>query len=141
MYIRAFQPSDQESLIDLWASCGLTTPSNDPALDIQRKLAVDADLLLVGFASEQTDARLLASVMGGYEGHRGWINYLAVAPGSQRHGYASQMMKAIEQRLLERGAAKINLQVRHGNAAALAFYKRLGYLEDAVVSLGKRVAD
>jgi ribosomal protein S18 acetylase RimI-like enzyme len=79
--------------------------------------------------------------MGGYEGHRGWINYLAVKPATQRKGYGGEMMRAIELLLREKGCPKINLQVRESNEDVLAFYAAIGYLQDNVVGLGKRLEE
>ena len=76
--IREFWERDESAVIDLWHRCGLVVPANDPAKDIARKLQVDRDLFLVGIV----DNEIVASVMGGYEGHRGWVNYLAVAKGA-----------------------------------------------------------
>ena len=77
--------------------------------------------------------------MAGYEGHRGWVNYLAVAPENQRAGLAREMMNEVERRLRASGCPKINLQVRYGNAGAIEFYRAIGYIQDDVVSMGKRL--
>lgn len=135
MQIRPFQPTDRAAVIELWQRCQLTVPWNDPDKDIDRKLRVGAELFLVG----ETGDGVIASVMGGYDGHRGWINYLAVDPVHQRQGLARQLMAAVEQRLTDLGCPKINLQVRDTNTAVLAFYEALGYRVDATVSLGKRL--
>ncbi|TBR42543.1 GNAT family acetyltransferase [Marinomonas agarivorans] len=132
--IRCYQTLDQDELINLWRDCELVKPQNAPVKDITRKQKVDPDLLLVGVKNN----KIIASVMGGYEGHRGWINYLAVAPDEQKKGYGYQMMEAIESRLKDKGCPKINLQVRTNNTNVLSFYQAIGYCEDAVVSLGKR---
>src|SRR5512132_962748 len=104
-------------------------------MDIERKLKVNPEWFLVGIM----DGRVVAAVMAGYEGHRGWINYLAVAPEVQRQGLGRQMMAQAEKRLREHGCPKINLQVRTSNTGVIAFYERLGYKSDDVVSLGKRL--
>ncbi|MGA3170839.1 MAG: GNAT family acetyltransferase [Chthoniobacteraceae bacterium] len=135
MKIRPFQPADESAVIALWQSCGLVAPHNNPAADIRRKLGVAPELFLVGIL----DGRLIASVMAGYEGHRGWINYLAVDPGLQGNGYGRQIMERAEQLLRDRGCPKINLQVRATNHAVIEFYKRLGFVEDTVLSMGKRL--
>ncbi len=135
MKIRPYTQSDQSSLVALWHATGVATPQNDSSKDIQRKLAVDPDLLLVA----ESEGQIVGSVMGGYEGHRGWVNYLAVSPKFQRRGIASHLMNEIEAALLKRGCPKINLQVRNSNHSALGFYAALGYLDDNVVSLGKRL--
>lgn len=135
MHIRTFQISDAEAVIALWRQCGLVRPWNDPRRDIQRKLAVRPDLFLVGLLEE----RVVACVMAGYEGHRGWLNYLAVAPEHQRHGLARTLVAEAERLLRAEGCPKINLQVRTTNAGVIAFYRRLEYTVDDVISLGKRL--
>ncbi len=135
--IRPFQEEDTEDVIALWQACGLVVPQNDPRADIQHKIRFQPDLFLVGCEAES--GRLLATVMAGYEGHRGWINYLAVAPDSRRQGIGREMLATVEARLRALGCPKINLQVRGSNTAVIAFYRRLGFREDEVVSLGKRL--
>lgn len=135
MEIRRFAETDSEAVIALWQRCGLLRPWNDPRKDIARKLRVQPELFLVGVV----DARIAASVMAGYEGHRGWINYLAVDPGLRRGGLGRAMMAAAEKGLAELGCPKVNLQIRRGNEDVVAFYDRLGYVEDDVVSMGKRL--
>jgi ribosomal protein S18 acetylase RimI-like enzyme len=133
--IRPYQERDRDSLVALWASCDLTRAWNDPGRDIDRKLANDAQNLLV----IERAGDIIGSVMVGYDGHRGWINYLAVHPSHQRQGFARQLTVEAERRLREVGCAKVNLQVRSSNARAHDFFSRIGYVPDAVVSLGKRL--
>jgi len=135
MKIRAYIETDKADVIALWKECGLVAPQNDPTKDIQRKLKVDPDLFLVGV----NENGMVATIMGGYEGHRGWINYLAVKPSEQRKGLGQAMTQEIEQLLKQKGCPKINLQVRTSNAAVLALYAAIGYGEDNVLSLGKRL--
>lgn len=135
--IRPFEERDRASLIDLWRRCGLTRPWNDPARDIDRKLALGDDLLLV--ACDETG--LFASVMVGYDGHRGWINYLAVDPSRQRTGIGERLMVVAEARLRAVGCPKINLQIRRTNLGAVEFYRSIGFVEDDVTSMGKRLID
>jgi len=133
--LRTFKDSDTESVVQLWGECALTVPWNDPYKDIQRKTQVGPDLFLLGTVENQ----VIASIMGGYEGHRGWINYLAVHPDHQRKGYGKHMVEALEVKLLERGCPKINLQIRHGNTAVQAFYESVGFGDDKAMSMGKRL--
>lgn len=136
MQVRAFTPADAEAVVQLWHDCELTRPWNDPHKDIARKLSVSPDLFWLGC---DADGRIIASIMVGYDGHRGWINYLAVHPEHQRRGHARQLMQRAEQTLSELGCPKLNLQVRAGNEAVLAFYESLGYADDRTLSLGKRL--
>ena len=122
-------------MIDLWKRCGLLTWQNNPQADIRRKLDDSPELFLVG----TIDSELIATVMAGYEGHRGYINYLAVAPHFQKHGYGGQLMTHVESLLRERGCPKINLLVRTTNQSVISFYQRLGFSCDDVVSMGKRL--
>jgi ribosomal protein S18 acetylase RimI-like enzyme len=135
MEIRAYRAADEDAVIDLWQRCGLTRPWNDPRKDIQRKLRVQPELFLVGVL----DGVLVGTVMAGYEGHRGWINYLGVAPEQQRRGLARALMAEAERLLRAAGCPKINLQVRNSNQGAIEFYRQIGYAIDEVVSLGKRL--
>jgi ribosomal protein S18 acetylase RimI-like enzyme len=96
---------------------------------------VQRELFLVG----TLDGIVIATVMAGYDGHRGWINYLAVDPGHRRMGLGKVLMAEAERRLRELGCPKINLQVRRENIGATAFYSHLGFREDDVVSYGKRL--
>jgi ribosomal protein S18 acetylase RimI-like enzyme len=133
--IREYRATDEAALIELWAACELTRPWNDPARDIARKLADSPQLLLVG----EEDGVVVGSVMVGYDGHRGWINYLAVHPSRQGSGLGRVLMGAAEERLAALGCAKINLQVRDDNEAARAFYEAIGYHLEPIVSFGKRL--
>ena len=133
--VRPFLPSDEPAVVDLWRQCGLTVPWNDPHEDIAQKMAFQPELFLVGILAGQ----VVATVMAGYEGHRGWIIYLGVAPHFQRQGIGSRMMLEAEKALRELGCVKINLQVRETNQAVIAFYEQLGFSSDHVIGLGKRL--
>jgi len=135
MEIRTFEIQDEEQIIALWKECNLVVPWNDPKKDIQRKLKVNPELFIVGIV----DGKIVGTIMGGYEGHRGWVNYLAVSPSHQRKGYGRQLMEAVEVRLRAIGCPKINLQVRETNLTVIEFYKSIGYNLDNVVGMGKRL--
>jgi len=137
MNIRPFTPDDAAAVVALWQECGLIRPWNDPHKDIARKLKVQPELFLVG----TVDDALMASVMAGYEGHRGWVNYLAVAPRYRRQGHARALMQYVEGELLKRGCPKVQLLVRNTNKEAAQFYRHLGYAQDESVSLGKRLIE
>lgn len=135
MDIRAYQPTDESAVIALWEVCGLTRPWNDPRKDIARKLTEQPELFLVGVEGE----KLMATAMVGFDGHRGWVYYLAVDPAFQGLSYGKQLMHEAEQLLIARGCPKINLLVRRSNTRVLKFYAELGYTQDDVVSLGRRL--
>lgn len=135
--LRVYRDTDRDAVVSLWSRCGLLRPWNDPDRDIERKLADDPDGLLV----LQDEGRLVGALMVGYDGHRGWVNYLAVDPDCQGKGYGRLLMDEAERRLAALGCPKINLQVRTSNEQPIAFYQHLGYQIDDVVSLGKRLAE
>ena len=135
MDIRPFTKTDDAAVIRLWERCELSRPWNDPHRDIRRKLAVRPDLFLVGAISGE----VVGSVMVGYDGHRGWINYLAVDPDFRKRGFGRLLMAEAELRLLREGCPKVNLQVRSTNPEVVAFYQRLGYEIEERVSMGKRL--
>ena len=131
MLVRPYRTDDEESLVSLWQVCELTVPWNNPHKDIARKLQVQPELFLVGIL----DSRLIATVMGGYDGHRGWINYLAVHPDFQGNGYGQGIMNSVETALREMGCPKINLQIPRGNNKIASFYQKLGFTYDHVISM------
>jgi ribosomal protein S18 acetylase RimI-like enzyme len=133
--IRTFQPADAEAVIGLWEHRGLTRPQNDPRKDIERKLRVQPDLFLVA----ELDAQLAGSAMAGYDGHRGWVYYFGVAPGARRSGVGRALMAEVERRVRALECPKINLQVRTGNEDAIEFYRAVGFAQDDVSSMGKRL--
>ena len=135
--IRPFESRDEEQVVALWQSCGLTRPWNDPHRDIARKQATQPELFLVG----TIDDPIVSTAMVGYEGHRGWVYYLAVSTVHQRKGLGRSMMDEAERLLVARGCPKINLQLRSSNSEAIGFYRALGYLQDDVLSLGKRLIE
>lgn len=135
MKIRPFEIRDTESVVALWQQCGLVVSWNDPYKDIRRKLKVDPELFLVN----ELDGAVVATAMAGYEGHRGWINYLAVSPDHRGQGYGRALIQEVERRLKERGCPKINLQIRHTNTETAAFYEELGYRREKSIVLGKRL--
>ena len=135
MNIKTYQTDQQQAVINLWLACQLVVSWNDPVKDIQRKMLVDPDLFLVG----EKDGEIVATVMGGYEGHRGWINYLGVSPEHQRKGYARSMMQAVEALIQQKGCPKINLQVRGTNSDVIKFYQAIGYDIENTVGFGKRL--
>ena len=137
LQIRAYRESDQAAVVALWRECGLVRPWNDPVKDIHRKLRVQRDLLLVG----TLDGRLVATVMAGYEGHRGWINYLAVTGECRERGFGRRLMDEVEARLRALGCPKINLQIRNSNTDVVAFYRSLGFTVDDSLSMGKRLVE
>ncbi|GAA3333390.1 GNAT family acetyltransferase [Curtobacterium citreum] len=148
---RTFAEDDTAAVVALWEACGLLRPWNDPYRDIARKTAEQPELFLVAESTDATatdasataaPAALVGAGMAGYDGHRGWVNYLAVHPDHQGTGLGRAFMAEFERLLLARGCPKVNVQVRAGNERVLGFYASLGYAEDHAVSLGKRlVAD
>ncbi|NUZ05371.1 GNAT family acetyltransferase [Piscinibacter koreensis] len=135
MHIRPFLEPDEAAVVALWHACGLTRSWNDPHKDIARKLAVQRELFVVG----ELGGRVVASVMAGFDGHRGWVNYLAVAPEMRGRGHGAALMRWVEAALTARGCPKLNLLVRSSNRTVLDFYRHLGYAVDEAVPLGKRL--
>ncbi|TBN58002.1 GNAT family acetyltransferase [Glaciihabitans arcticus] len=135
MTLRPFHPADESAVIDLWVAAGLVRPWNDPRLDVARKLSTQPELFLV---IEDEDV-IVATAMVGYDGHRGWVYYLAVAEQHRGRGFARQLMAEAERLLIERGCPKIMLMVRADNAAVIGMYEGLGYATESTVVMGKRL--
>ena len=130
-----YDVSHQRAVVDLWEKCGLIVPQNDPLEDIQKKLGFQPELFFVALS----DGHLIGSVMVGYEGHRGWLNYLAVLPSFQKRGYGRKLVNNAIVELRKIGCLKLNLQVRKSNTPVIEFYKHLGFEEEERISLGMRL--
>lgn len=120
--------------VALWHATGLTRPWNDPDADLGRALDGPSSTVLAATAGE----RLVGTVMVGHDGHRGWLYYLAVAEDHRRRGVGRALVAAAEQWLGAR-VPKVQLMVRDDNAAAVAFYERLGYARQDTTVLGRRL--
>ena len=124
---------DREAVVALWRDCGLTRPWNDTYADFDRAIgAQDATVLLCRNAGA-----VVATVMIGWDGHRGWVYYLCVAPVERRTGLGRAVMTAAEDWLKMRGCPKIQLMIREDNADALRFYEALGLARQPVVTMGR----
>ena len=106
--IGKYNPAYQSDVVNLWKECNLIVPQNDPVEDIETKLAFQPDLFLVAFA----DGKLVGSAMAGYEGHRGWLNYLAVLPAHQKRGCGKKLVERAITELKRLGCLKLNVQIR-----------------------------
>ena len=136
MQIRPYEDQDERQVIALWGEvlpdCA---PHNEPATALRQKLAVERDLLFVA----ASDGAVIGTVMGGYDGHRGWVYSVAVRPAGRRKRVGTALLRRLEEALAARGCLKVNLQVRASNAGVVAFYERLGYAVEERVSMGKRL--
>ena len=135
LVIRSFQVSDESDVIGLWHLCNLVVPQNDPNKDIEMKLQVQPELFFVGVISN----RIVSTIMSGYDGHRGWLYYLAVDPNFQKKGIGRRMVEKAEMKLRKLGCQKINLQIRNSNESVIAFYEHIGFGNDDVLGMGKRL--
>lgn len=133
MDIGELSAADRDAAISLWGEGGLTRPWNEPVRDFDRALLGPASSVLGAFEAGE----LAATVMVGHDGHRGWVYYLAVKPEHRRRGLGRRMMHEAESWLRARGAVKLNLMVRNGNAEALGFYQQLGYEAAEVTTLAR----
>lgn len=135
MEIRALTDADVEPVIDLWHETGLTRPWNDPRADIRRARAVWPELLLVAVDRDT----VVGAVMAGYDGHRGWLYYLASTPARRGEGIGRRLVQEAEARLEALGCPKVMLMVRPGNDAVLDFYDDLDYTREGTLLTGKRL--
>jgi ribosomal protein S18 acetylase RimI-like enzyme len=129
--IRNFKTSDKEQVINLWNLCGLIVPSNDPVKDIELKMSFQPELFFVA----ESDNIIIGSVMTGYDGHRGWLNYLGVHPEHRSKGFGRKLVEFSMEKLKGLNCPKINLQVRESNKDVIEFYKKLNFDKHDVISM------
>lgn len=136
MEIRPYSELDETAVVELWREVFPNAPTwNVPEADIARKLKVQRELFLVATIGSE----IVGTVMGGYDGHRGWVYYVVVSPRHRRQGIGTALMKRVEEGLTRLGCPKINLQVRVSNEEVVRFYTSLGYEVEERVSMGKRL--
>jgi len=132
--IRPYKDSDEAAVIALWTTVfNYTAAHNNPLKAIRAKVAFQRELFFVA----EVGGAVAGTVMGGYDGHRGWIYSLAVKPEFRRRGIATALMNHVEAELKKLGCCKINLQILAGNAEVAAFYQTLGYTIEERISMGK----
>lgn len=128
----------RSQVIALWETVfGYETAHNAPALVIGKKMAVGDGLFFVALDGDT----VVGTVMAGYDGHRGWLYSVAIAPSYRRQGIGGRLVAHAERALAERGCMKINLQIVEGNERVVAFYAALGYTVEKRISMGKRIAE
>jgi hypothetical protein len=123
-----------DAAVDLWRAANLTRPWNDPHADARLAVAGETSTILAGRLQE----RLVATVMVGADGHRGWVYYLGVAPDCRGRRFGEAMMRAAEQWIIARGMPKLQLMVRTDNSGVISFYEAIGYKQEEVVVLSRR---
>lgn len=133
--IRPLESADRAAVIALWQACDLTRPWNNPDSDIDFCMSKPESTILVG----ESGGKIIASVMTGHDGHRGWLYYLAVEPSFQKSGFGRTMVTAAEDWLRARGVPKVMLMVRPENDKVRAFYDALGYVEEPRVIFSRRL--
>ncbi|MGE5605721.1 MAG: GNAT family acetyltransferase [Bacteroidota bacterium] len=133
MFIRKYESKDENEVIQIWTDVfGYDAPHNDPRLALERKVAFNDGLLLVA----EEDGQIIGMVMGGYDGHRGWIYSLAVRPGFRKSGTGTKLIQAILEEFKKRGCLKVNLQVLGTNREVVEFYRRNGFAVEDRISMG-----
>ena len=136
MIIRIYQERDRKQVLALWKKCNLIRSKNDPEKDLNRKQGFGKDLFLV----LENKEKIIGTVMGGYDGHRGIINYLGVDPHFRGKGFGRMLMQAVEKKLRDLGCPQVNLLVWSDNKEALKFYKKTNYIEaNDIILLRKRL--
>jgi len=136
--IRPFQDDDEPQVTALWECCFPDNPPrNAPAPMIAQKRSVQPELFLVGLVAE----RVVATAMGGYDGHRGWVYAVATDPAFRHRGHARSLLQALERALARMGCPKLNLQVRVSNQGVVDFYRKLGYAVEERISMGKELSE
>jgi len=134
--IRPYRRSDEKAVAALWREVFPDAPSwNEPEKDIARKLEVQREFFLVAVE----EGELIGTAMAGFDGHRGWVYYVAVSPAHRRRGVGATLMQSVEDALAGIGCPKLNLQIRSSNHEVKEFYSSLGYFVEDRISMAKRL--
>jgi ribosomal protein S18 acetylase RimI-like enzyme len=133
MQLREFRMDDYPEVIALWRTAGLAISLSDSQEGLRRKLERDSDLFLV---AQEKDS-IVGAIMGCFDGRRGWLNHLAVAPAQQGTGLGSLLVKQVEERLKAKGCHKVNLLIEPANKNVQSFYEKLDYACDDLIFMEK----
>jgi len=137
LQIRPYLEKDQRGVATLWREVFPdNSPWNVPEEDIARKLNLQREHFLVA----ETEGQIVGTAMAGFDGHRGWIYYVAVREKYRKKGIGKALMERVEKDLIKIGCTKLNLQVRSSNKEVVEFYIKLGYDIEDRVSMGKLLA-
>jgi hypothetical protein len=139
--IRPYRPADRDRVLALWAAVGLDRPPNQPEVDLANIARGGGATLFVADLPEPAEVACAATIVAADDGHRGWIYYVAVAPGLQGRGLGTAMVRHAEAHLAARGVPKMLLLIRNHNAAVRAFYERLGYAAEPCLTMGRWLGD
>ena len=118
-------PEDYSPVIQFWEKIekGIHVGRSDTLVEIEKKLQRDPDLFLIA----EADKELIGTVIGGFDGRRGFVYHLAVADTYRGHGVGSQLLKEIEERLQKKGCLRCFLFVTSDNGEAMRFYEKNGW--------------
>jgi ribosomal protein S18 acetylase RimI-like enzyme len=131
--IRPIQDGDEAAVADLWNRCGLVRPWNDPAGDIAFARRTPESEIFIG----KSNGDIIASVMCGNDGHRGWVYYVAISPDCQGGQHGRAIMAAAEDWLRALGVPKLELLIRDTNAKVVKFYEALGYKTEPMITMSR----
>ena len=137
MIVRGYiDAKDRKAAVLLWTNVfGYSAGHNDPSFVISQKIEANDGLFFIA-----TDAEtLVGTVMAGYDGHRGWIYSLAVSSECRKRGIGAALVRHAEEALVQKGCAKVNLQVIATNTEVVSFYEKLGYTVEPRISMGKKL--
>lgn len=133
--ITVFHEDHRQQVIKLWETCGLLFPGNDPDYDINLKIKFQPDLFFVMLI----DGMVAGSVMAGFDGHRGWLNYLCIHPDFRDRGYGRDLTAHAVEQLKQSGCPKVNLQIRNTNTGVIEFYKKAGFYVHDVMCMQLKI--
>ena len=134
-HIRTATLNDISAITQIWDECKLTRPWNNPSDDIKNALTTPTSTILLLLDKDKHE--IIGTVMTGYDGHRGWIYYLAVKTEYQKQGYGKKLVEEAENWLKVRNVPKVNLMIRNTNKAVKKFYESIGYKDDEVITMAK----
>ena len=138
MQIREFRLADYDSVLELWLEAGLLFRPGDRKDEVAKKIKRDPELFLVA----EGRGKILAAVMGAWDGRRGWIYHLAVTSKAQRRGVGTILVRELERRMSRKGVVKVNAVVYRDNRKSRGFFKNLGYqLDERGLLFGKLLHD
>ncbi len=125
-FVREVCRKDCSAVLDLWRHAEAIPSCTDSLEELERLVAEDRGLFLVA----EADGRLVGSIIGGWDGWRGNMYRMAVAPEYRRRGIARSLVAEVERRLRTQGARRITALIVGAEQEARAFWEAVGYGHD-----------
>lgn len=114
---------DFKHVREIWKKAGIDLTASDTEQELSRMIERNPNYCFVG----QENNSIIAAVLGGFDGRRGWVHHLAIDPKYQKKGYGKQLLDVLISAFEKDNIIKIKLEVVESNKEVIEFYVHEGW--------------